>query len=152
VGEFLCFAKNDWQTGLPLIAHGNDGSLGTVLEKELAQKSLKRPDAVTLGNLWWELAASPTNDSHLNFQRRARFWYLKGIAQARGPEKTRLREQLAERIQTSQSWAGEVHLFSRVNGVEHITLSSDEVRWFSRGGSIKDRINHVLIGDLKPGA
>jgi hypothetical protein len=149
VGEFLCFTKNDWQIGLPMVAHGNDEGLRSIVEKELGQKSLKPPEQVALGDRWWALAAASTNQLQLAFQRRARYWYLKAIAQARGAEKARLREQLAERMKTT-SPVGEVHIFSRVNGVDHITLFSDEARWFSGRGSLNDRINHVLIGELKP--
>ena len=149
VGEFRCFTKNEWETGLAMIAHGNDDGLRAVLERELGQTALDSPQQVIMGDLWWARAAVATGQSQLDFQRRARFWYLKGMAQAKGAEKERLRDQLAGRINKTPAAVGEVHIFSRVNGAEHIALFTDEVRWVSTRGSLNNRINHVLVGEIQ---
>ena len=55
VGRWLCFDKQDWTAGLPLLAKGSDEKL-----KALADQENKAPteadERVKLADAWWELA------------------------------------------------------------------------------------------------
>jgi serine/threonine protein kinase len=151
VGKFLCFVKSDWETGLPLMAHGDDPSLKAVLESESIHRPTASTQQIALGDAWWELAGTARDPEKIYYQRRARYWYLKGIASASEPDKTRVRERLLDRIKAVPTQSGEVHFSSRVSRGELIELYSDEVRWKSNRGSTGDQVNHVMLGDLKPG-
>jgi hypothetical protein len=151
VGEFLGFVKNDWEKGLPMMAHGNDERLKAVLEVELNHKPVHPRDQLAAGDLWWALAGGEAGPRKRDFQRRARYWYLKGIARSRGAEKETLKQQLAARIKAVPSPAAEVHIKSRVDATEHILLTADDIRWASSRGSLNDRISQIYVGELKPG-
>ena len=152
-GEYLCFVKNDWEGGLPKMAMGlgKDAGLKEVIENEL-KNPFDSGEQVATGDLWWDLAssASASASEQAGFQRRARYWYLRGIGSATAPEKAPLRERLSARIRTVPLESGEVTIVARVAGVERIELRADAIIWKSNRGSAGDRINHVFTGDIPP--
>jgi hypothetical protein len=152
VGKFLCFEKNDWAAGLPLMARGNDDALKAAVNLEIHSKLLDPQDQLALGNSWWDLSVAAQDDNKILYQRRARYWYLKSIASSRELEKKPLRERLAERIAAVTTEAGAVHIVSRVGGAEFVDIYSDEVQWKSSPrGTSGNKINHVSLGDFKAG-
>jgi hypothetical protein len=75
MGRFLCFVKEEWDRGLPMLAKGQDGTL-----KKLAEKDLSAPessdDQKWLCESW--MAAVGNEQSRLrkdNITERARFWF-----------------------------------------------------------------------------
>ncbi len=86
VGRFRCFVRNDFATGIPLLAKSSNAVLRGLAEGELG----KLQDAVSfadIGNRWYELAKSYESGKYARrFQERAFFWYdrawplLSGIA------------------------------------------------------------------------
>jgi serine/threonine protein kinase len=149
-GKFLCFAKNDWATGLPMMARGNDAALKPVLDGEHKAPAGSREQRA-VGDLWWNLATPAAEPDRSRFAQRARYWYLKALANAAESEKSGLRQQWAERIAVTPPVGGELRIFSRVEGSEEIDISRDGVRWTSSRGSQGNRINDVQVGDLKRG-
>jgi hypothetical protein len=81
VGRFRCFFKNDWETGEPMLAMGNDARL-----KELALGEQKLNDAaglVKLADGWWQLAQEQTGDPRRSIMAHASLEYrlaLPGLA------------------------------------------------------------------------
>jgi len=75
VGLYLCFAKGDWDLGLPLLAKGSDPALKSLAAKEL----LKPADAagrVELADGWWDLAEKERNEARQkNLYQRAMAHY-----------------------------------------------------------------------------
>ena len=60
VGRYLCFARDDWDKGLLMLANGSNEKLKSLAEKDI--KGAKTPaEQVRLGNAWWDSAkeASP---------------------------------------------------------------------------------------------
>ncbi len=152
VGKFICFMKNDWAAGLPLLARGNDQGVRSVANTEMTGDLNEPQDQLALGSAWWELSSAARGDDQASYQQRARYWYLKGIANSREPDRSRIREQLTERLKTVQTDAGQVHIVSRVGGTEFVDIYSDEVQWTgSRRGTTGNRINYVDLGDFKAG-
>ena len=149
VGKFLCFAKNNWASGLLLLARGNDQGLRSVANTEIGENLNTTQEQAALGNSWWELATETSGDEKTIYQRRARYWYLKAIAGSTVADKTQLKQQLAERINVVPLEAGQVHIESRVGGTEYVDIYSDEVQWrSSRRGTTGNKINHVNLGDF----
>ncbi len=74
VGRFLCFARGNWQQGLPMLAVGSDTGL-----KSVAQTELKQPesfeDRMAVADAWWDLALKATGDEKKVLLLRARHWY-----------------------------------------------------------------------------
>jgi len=150
VGRFLCFAKNDWETGLPMMARGNDAALKPVLDGEL-RKPAELREQLAIGDLWWNLAAPAAEPDRSRFPQRARYWYLKALANLSEPEKNKVRRQVADRILVTPPVSSELRIFSRVEGGEEIDIFSDAIRWTSSRGSQGNRINDVPVDNLKRG-
>jgi hypothetical protein len=152
VGKFLCFIKNDWTRGLPLLARGDDPLLKDVVHTEINDTPRHSQGRVALGNAWWNLAAAASDEDREFYQTRARYWYLKGIASSSNNEKPALRQKLASRISAVSTDPGTVHITSRVGGTEFVDIYSDEVQWQSSNrGASGNKINHVALGDFKAG-
>lgn len=70
VGQQLCYEKNDWIHGLPLLAKGSDGAA-----KNLAMQELNAgPDATARAEVadgWWTLADTQTATARVNIRRHA---------------------------------------------------------------------------------
>jgi len=59
VGRYLCFVKQDWPTGLAVLARGRSESLRTLAAREIALSRESQVDATArlqLANEWWKLA------------------------------------------------------------------------------------------------
>jgi serine/threonine protein kinase len=151
VGRFFCFVKNDWDRGLPLMAHGDDASLKGVLEREILKQPTDPVGQVALGQMWWDLSNTAVGDDKLPFQKRARYWFLKAISNAKEPERSRLQQELHDRLKAVASQTAEVHLTARIYRAEIIDIYADEIRWKSGRGSNGDQVNHVRIGQLQGG-
>ncbi len=152
LGKFLCFVKDDWARGLPMIARGNDRALKNVAEIEIGDPPRSPASQIALGNAWWDLSGSVPAGEKIHYQARARYWYLKGLADSKEPDRTRLRQELSVRLKAVPAESAEVHIFSRVAGTEFIDIYSDQVQWrSSHRGAIGNRINNVKIGDLSEG-
>jgi len=153
MGKFLCFVKNDWDKGLPLLALGSDETLKSVANQDIAGATKDPSEKAALGDAWWKLSGAVLDDGDGDsYQERARYWYMKSIADAEMPEKRSLYERLSERVKSVPTQPAEVHIFSRVSGTEFIDIYSDQAQWrSSQGGAIGNRINQVSLGDFSEG-
>jgi len=74
VGRYLCFAKGDWQQGLPCLAKGGDAGLSRA-----AQEDLKAPQdpavQLKLADAWWDLGAKTQGTEQGALYLRAGHWY-----------------------------------------------------------------------------
>lgn len=98
-GKFLCFAKNNWDAGLPLLVRSNHPALKPLAEKELAKPALPEP-RVALADEWMKLAQS-TPDLRKAAQRRALKWYDEALLQADGLTRAKIEQQ----ISAAATWA-----------------------------------------------
>ncbi len=150
VGRFLCFVKNDWEAGLPLLARATNQALQSVVAAEMDQKPKTTESKAGLAEAWGRLAAAAAGDQ-ADYYGRARYWSLKAIVAAKEPEKSSLREQLSRWLQSAPTEPGEIHIYSRVAGTETIDVYGDELLWRSGRGALSSRVNEVSLGDLKAG-
>jgi hypothetical protein len=96
VGKYLCFAKGDWDRGLPLLAKGDDAKL-----KELATLELAAPTEpnkqIEVGDAWWDLRSKPTDASTTKTRLRAAYWYKKALTKiTSGLQKARIKKRLEQ--------------------------------------------------------
>lgn len=62
VGRYLCFFKNDWESGLPLLAKSADPVMKSLAMAELSKPAL--PEAIAdLADKWWETATAQSNSA-----------------------------------------------------------------------------------------
>jgi hypothetical protein len=91
VGKFRCFVKGDWARGIPMLALGSDDSVKALAVKELADK----PDALALGDSWWELAEKEEGTAKGKIQAHAAEWYRKALPDLEGLAKVKVEKRLA---------------------------------------------------------
>ncbi|HEY1790386.1 MAG TPA: serine/threonine-protein kinase [Verrucomicrobiae bacterium] len=152
MGKFLCFIKNDWATGLPLMARGSDETVRSIANQEIADMAKGPPRQVALGDAWWKLSVTASDNESGFYQARARYWYLKAIASSKEPERTSLRQSLSDHLNAVPTQPAEVHIVSRVSGTEFIDIYSDQTEWTSsQRGATENKINQVSPGDFGEG-
>jgi hypothetical protein len=95
VGLHRCFAKDDWEKGLPMLAKGSDRAL-----KALAEKERTPPETtdgqVALGDGWWEAASGKGKTDKARYQERAVHWYGKALPRLVGIAKVRVEKKIEE--------------------------------------------------------
>ncbi len=83
VGKFRCFAKEQWEIGLPLLAHSSDDALNAISKQDLA--SPKDPaEQLKLADQWWGLGESRQGNEQSAIQRRAAYWYAQAARKLNG--------------------------------------------------------------------
>jgi NPCBM/NEW2 domain len=78
VGKYNCFAKGDWQHGLPMLALGNDPTLKALGEEEIRGVASSEEQA-KLGDAWWNAAETQKGAEKKQMQGRAGYWYRKAL-------------------------------------------------------------------------
>lgn len=85
VGKFQCFMKGNWDTGLPMLALGNDEELRRLAILE----SNEIADALAIGDGWWECSNGEDGIAKKTILQHAATWYetalptLSGLAKAK---------------------------------------------------------------------
>lgn len=93
LGKYKCFAKGDWEGGLPSLALGSDQALKRLASRELAGAASSDEQA-KLGDGWWELAATQEGMARKPFQGRAAFWYRKALPGLSGAFEDKVKKRL----------------------------------------------------------
>jgi hypothetical protein len=83
VGEFLCFAKGDFEAGLPLLRSSQDAAVRELATRDLASSRV-RQEQVQLGDDWKHYAESLNGLHQLHAMERARYWYEKSLRWPQG--------------------------------------------------------------------
>jgi len=94
VGKFLCFAKGDWDGGLPHLSRGADRALAAAARLDLAAPSEPKTQ-LPVGDAWWQLSQDPTAGLK-SAGRRAAFWYRKALPGLSGLQKLSTQKRLSE--------------------------------------------------------
>lgn len=93
VGKYLCFMKDDWDQGIPLLAKGSDETLKTIATRELAGVS-STSDQVMLADSWWEVAEKEEGRAQQTIRQRAELWYRKAMPDMTGLAKDKVEKRL----------------------------------------------------------
>ncbi len=81
IGKYYCFAKRQWERGLPFLLKASDLRLVEAARAEQAGPVLPE-ELVDAGDRWWEYAASNRSDER-DALLRAGYWYLRALSQSR---------------------------------------------------------------------
>lgn len=93
VGSYLCFIKNDWSSGLPLLAICSDEPLKALANRDLANST--DGDALAkLGDDWWALAKKKNGINQLRIQSHAVDLYQNAIGSLSGLNKSKVEKRL----------------------------------------------------------
>lgn len=94
-GRFMCFFKDDWDRGLPMLAKGSDLGLKKLAEQDLSWPSTAVPQAA-VGEAWAAQAEKESSGGKARVKARAAMWLDRAIPGLSGPAKA-----LAERKRVS---------------------------------------------------
>lgn len=98
LGKYLCFLKDRWGEGLPLLAKGNDPALQALAAAELAAaKAQDEPSQwIALADQWHEASKSADPTLARHFRARAVTWYKKALPALKGFTRARIERQIAQ--------------------------------------------------------
>src|SRR5690606_8278224 len=95
-GRFLCFAKQDWSRGLPLLARAANEPLRSLARRDQAAPS-DASQQVALADAWWEHSAANSGVATTAMRGRAVHWYRMAVPQLTGGlTKVRVEKRIAE--------------------------------------------------------
>lgn len=100
-GKYLCLVKQDWETGLPLLAKSSQADLKAAAEKELAADK-KPEDKSALGDAWMAVAKTAPADDKGAYESRAEFWFKDALDEVTGLAKAYVERKLSD-LQASTS-------------------------------------------------
>lgn len=98
VGEYLCFVKQDWQSGLSLLAKSDDALLRDVASKDAANPK-ESNEQLAVADDWYKLAESQDKGSVREkgaLLTRAEDWYSKALPELKGLDEAHAKRRLEE--------------------------------------------------------
>ena len=95
VGKYLCFAKADWDKGLPMLALGSDVQVKALAKQEL-QGAASSDEQAKLGDAWWTSAEKQAGIVKKQMQARAGYWYQKALPELSGFMRLKVEKRVAE--------------------------------------------------------
>ena len=103
-GSYLCFIKQDWTAGLPLLAKSDIAGLKAVVKLEIAAPTdAKQMQAVA--DAWWNLAQQKKTGRIPKSQwlTRAGHWYDEAVGELTGLQKTLVEKRIKEIAATTSN-------------------------------------------------
>jgi formylglycine-generating enzyme required for sulfatase activity len=103
LGAWQCFARGQWQVGLPLLSQGDSTELKALAEKELAATTPAGEDAERLADAWWDLSTHEKGQRKEHVVRHAAMWYRRALE---GSVPADVRARVEKRLLAARSLAG----------------------------------------------
>lgn len=94
VGKYFCFAKGDWEKGIPMLALGGDENLKALAVRELGEPA-EADEQSALGDAWWERAEAATGIAQKHLRTHAAHWYRLAAPRLTGLQKDKVQQRLA---------------------------------------------------------
>jgi hypothetical protein len=95
VGQYECFIKGSWETGLPMLAKGSDEALRSLAQKDLAGAGSSQ-ERTALADGWWTRGEKERGVARQRIRDRAAHWYALAAADATGLTKMKIDRRLEE--------------------------------------------------------
>ena len=93
--RFLCFVKQDWENGLPLMLR-TEGKLRAAAELEIAKPTLAA-EQTKLADLWWQIAEKAPAVERTAMLKRSQHWYQQALdSLPNGLEKVRANQRIRD--------------------------------------------------------
>jgi hypothetical protein len=93
LGQFYCFLKGDWSTGLPFLEGGGDGPTSQLAADELAGPT-EAADQLKLADAWWAHAETVDGLQARRLRQHAAAWYQKALPQLAGLSAARAKRSI----------------------------------------------------------
>ena len=94
VGKYVCFVRDEWEKGLPLLALSNDTTLRNLAESELAQPTVGDVQ-LEVAEGWWDQGDDEDDLRKGHLQAHARHWYELAAPALSGLSKIKAEKRLA---------------------------------------------------------
>jgi hypothetical protein len=110
-GQFLCFAKGDWQHGLPHLADSSDAAIKTAAANELAAAQGEGESPLKVADGWWDLAQRQRSAVKEEILAHIQGWYRRASSDLSGAGRARVDKRLEdiERLLTASGRHSGVH-------------------------------------------
>lgn len=95
VGIYLCFGKEDWAKGLPLLAKSSDTNVKQLAALEIARPD-KPDDLIRVGDGWWDAAVRQPESDRAAIRHHAASFYKAALESATGLQRSVLEHRIAE--------------------------------------------------------
>ena len=128
VGEFLCFAKGDFENGLPHLKVGEDASLRKLAEADLARPA-RSAERKSVADGWRAIARQKRGLHQLHALDRARYWYdlsLTGANPAEIVDTRKTLNRVVERIGLLDKVLDATELYPNASKTGYGTLGVNE--------------------------
>ncbi len=131
-GRYYCFIKNDFESGLPLLARCSEEQFSLVAKKDQAAPTSSERQVELAGNWLDFLESNHDENIKAGSSDRAAYWYRQALPQLAGIEKAEVEKKL-EAIGEKASDRGKV-----VDGNVALASAGAKVHgmFYTRGGSI----------------
>ena len=93
IGSYLCFIRNDFGMGLPLLAKGKDEKLKNLAEKDLANPA-SADEQIALGDVWWDYSEKLPAAKRKNINIRIFEHYSNAYSNAAGISRLKMEKRL----------------------------------------------------------
>ncbi len=145
-GRFLCFRKNDWAKGLPLLVKTKDEDLAVIARTDLGGPKEAKEQA-DLGSAWVFYAEKLKGPERIAVMRRAIYWGTQGAHALTGLAKAKAEQRIGKAINEVDEADAKEGLFSFYAGEWTIKYTSG----FSRDYSI-DATGKISASDGTTGS
>lgn len=105
VAEFYCFTENDWETGLPYLAKGENERLAQIALRELAGPKSASAQ-LELADSWWMESEGQAAIAKAAIQSHAADLYAVGVKSLAGLEKLRVEKRIEAAIAARSAKSG----------------------------------------------
>lgn len=116
VGRYLCFVRQDWTAGLPMLALSGSIELKPVALKDLATPRDAEDMAVT-AEVWWDVAQKRNEAERKLILPRVAFWYEQALPNLTGLAKVTAEKRLEVAYVTASARDFNKLLLASANGL-----------------------------------
>ena len=97
VGSYLCFAKDRWESGLPLLERAGIPAIAAAASKEIAAHA-DGSQRLAVADAWWNASQKQTGLAAQAMRDRAVTWYEKAVnsGEVTGLDRIRVQKRIAD--------------------------------------------------------
>lgn len=131
VGRFMCFYKQDWETGLVMLAKGSDEALNEASARDRAGNGGDVNQQLAAADAWYDLSEKVEAEAKPALKIRAYFWYAKSAGGLSGLNKAKAEKRLAELQTLVESRSNKAKLWA---GIRKAVAEGKVQKWGTIGG------------------
>ena len=137
IGEYACFVRGDWATGLPSLAKSNDARLNSIAKAEVAGPESADQQA-EIGKMWADYAKREKGMIRSNIQQRAARWYRLALPRLDGLARKTVEVRLKElneiaAVTVRPSAVSRLEIEVLIDGHDELHLTRKTLWWVSKG-------------------